>query len=283
MTTHLYTVCWNEADMLGFFFRHYDPWVDRYVIHDNGSTDGSLELLHAHPRVEVRSFEWVEPDSFLLSHQAMHNHVWKESRGLADWVVITSIDEHLVVPDCPMRTYLEECDQKGITLLPALGYQMLSEEFPEPDETLCVSRTWGAPWRKMSKLSIWNPEVIEETNYSIGRHEATPMGRVKLARRDELLLLHYKYIGFERTLARHATLLTGLGSKDTASDGGQFKYTWSREQLREDWDQIAARAVDVTSPDLRPWSSHLERRWWRRKLRQRLRRRAALFIANRRG
>ena len=29
--------------MLAFFFRHYDPWVDRYVIYDDGSTDGSLE------------------------------------------------------------------------------------------------------------------------------------------------------------------------------------------------------------------------------------------------
>ena len=37
---HLYTICWDEADMLGFFFRHYDSWVDRYVIYDDGSTEG---------------------------------------------------------------------------------------------------------------------------------------------------------------------------------------------------------------------------------------------------
>jgi Glycosyl transferase family 2 len=94
---HLYTVCWDEADMLGFFFRHYDPWVDRYVIYDDGSTDGSLEILRAHAKVEVRSFSCTEADSFVLSQNALQNEMWKESRGHADWVVITAIDELLWV------------------------------------------------------------------------------------------------------------------------------------------------------------------------------------------
>ena len=95
---HLYTLCWDEADMLGFFFRHYDPFVDRYVIYDDGSTDGSREILSAHPKVELRDFPRTDPDSFVLSHRAMQNEAWKESRHRADWIVITAIDEHLHVP-----------------------------------------------------------------------------------------------------------------------------------------------------------------------------------------
>ncbi|MBI4190914.1 MAG: glycosyltransferase family 2 protein, partial [Betaproteobacteria bacterium] len=45
---HLYTMGWNEERLLPFFFRHYDPWVDRYVIYDDNSTDATLEMLHAH-------------------------------------------------------------------------------------------------------------------------------------------------------------------------------------------------------------------------------------------
>jgi hypothetical protein len=30
----IYALCWNEADLLSFFFRHYDPIVSRYFIFD---------------------------------------------------------------------------------------------------------------------------------------------------------------------------------------------------------------------------------------------------------
>ena len=46
--------------MLPFFFRHYDPIVDRYIVYDDGSTDRTLEMLAAHPRVEVRPFARTE-------------------------------------------------------------------------------------------------------------------------------------------------------------------------------------------------------------------------------
>jgi hypothetical protein len=73
---HLYTVCWDEADMLGFFFRHYDPWVDRYVIYDDGSTDGSLDILRANPRVEVGSSNEPTP-----SHSFCRTHGCSSTRG----------------------------------------------------------------------------------------------------------------------------------------------------------------------------------------------------------
>jgi Glycosyl transferase family 2 len=54
MRIDLYTRCWNDADMLGFLFRHYDPLVQRFVVYDDGSTDDSLEILRSNPKVEVR-------------------------------------------------------------------------------------------------------------------------------------------------------------------------------------------------------------------------------------
>ena len=31
--------------MLPFFFKNYDPWVDRYFVYDDGSEDNSIDLL----------------------------------------------------------------------------------------------------------------------------------------------------------------------------------------------------------------------------------------------
>ncbi len=156
MKIHLYTISWNEADMLGFFFRHYDPWVDRYFIYDDGSTDGTLEALKSHPRMELRKFERTDPGSFVASHQKMQNNSWKESRKEADWIVMTAIDEHLHVPGISMRDYLERNRSKGVTLLHGMGFQMVSEDFPGESETLCQTRTIGCPYARLSRLSIFN-------------------------------------------------------------------------------------------------------------------------------
>jgi hypothetical protein len=37
--------------MLPYFFRHYDTLVSRYFVFDDGSTDRSVDLLNAHPKV----------------------------------------------------------------------------------------------------------------------------------------------------------------------------------------------------------------------------------------
>jgi hypothetical protein len=60
----------------------------------------------------------------------MQQHAWRESRGQADWVVITAIDEHLWVRGRDMQSYLAELASDGVTCVPALGFDMNSETFP---------------------------------------------------------------------------------------------------------------------------------------------------------
>jgi hypothetical protein len=141
---HLYTILWNEEDMLPFFFRHYDPLVDRYIIYDDGSTDNTLKLLAAHDHIEVRPFVRTYPTSYVLSAQALHDNMWKESRGQADWVIITAVDEHLYHP-AGLRWYLRVVRWRGITAVPALAFQMVADAFPSPDEYLAKTRRFGAP------------------------------------------------------------------------------------------------------------------------------------------
>ncbi|MBP1610218.1 MAG: glycosyl transferase family 2 [Acidobacteria bacterium] len=263
MITHLYTVTWNEADILGFFFRHYDPWIDRYIVYDNGSEDETLALLRAHPRVEVRRFEWTAPGSFVWSHWQMQNTVWKESRGCADWVIITAVDEHLHVPGISMRDYLEDCRKQHITWIPAMGYQMVSEELPGADEHLSETRTFGAPDSDFNKLSIFNPDSISATNFWRGRHRASPTGRLRLPPRDQLLLLHYKHLGFEQTLTRYQWQLTALQGGDLAQKI-DFHYSWSRDRFSRQWNWLTHHAVDISAPAMKHWKHHLTTRYWRR-------------------
>ena len=99
MKIDLYTRCWNDAHMLGFMFRNYDDLVQRYVVYDDGSTDGSLDILAAHPKVEIRDqAAYRNPSSRILAALSLLETCWHESRGRADWVIVCDIDELLYHP-----------------------------------------------------------------------------------------------------------------------------------------------------------------------------------------
>lgn len=260
MKIDLYTMSWNEEQMLGFFFRHYDPIVARYVVYDDGSTDGTLHLLHSRPNVEVRRFKRVVEGSYVLSAQQLHNEVWKESRNRADWVIITAIDEHL--HHAHVIDYLTACKRGGVTAVPSLGFQMVAAAFPQPHVHLASSVTRGAPFAKMSKLSILDPSAIEETRFGAGRHIASPIGRVRYPDKDEVLNLHYKYLGIDYVRRRHAMLRSGLGEVDRQSGFGH-RYLYTDRETLADIAYFEARSFELMSPDIDLSDLHAEPRWWR--------------------
>jgi hypothetical protein len=139
---------------------------------------------------------------------------------------------------------------------------MLSNDMPETNEHLASTRTLGAPFGDMCKLSIFNPNAIRDSGFGAGRHFAEPVGILRYPRRDELLLLHYKYLGFERTYRRHCALNEGLGPTDIGYDFG-YQYRWSTEQLRQHWDGLLAQVVDVKDPAFNPWEIENLKPWWR--------------------
>jgi hypothetical protein len=260
MRIHLYALCWNDAPMLGFFFRHYDPLVTRYTIFDDRSDDGSLEILRAHPRVEAR----LVPDHLHPAEPGaavkVWNDCWKESRGDADWVIVGEIDEHLDHPD--LAGYLGACAAAGATVIPALGFDMISRRFPMPDERLCTTLTFGIPRPGMSKLSIFNPDAIEEINYGLGRHRAVPTGHVLAPHRDEVLNRHHKYIDVAYVRERHRALRARL-SKEEIANGAADHWFYDDKVLLREWVKAERAAVNLADPSLDFDRLHPDTvRWW---------------------
>src|ERR1041385_460119 len=258
MTIHLYTITWNEMAMLAFFFRHYESWVDRFFIYDDGSTDGTLDYLRGKPNVELRSFPRTHPDSFVLSQQALQDQCWKESRGEADWVIVTAIDEHLHHTD--MRDYLAVCRARGVTYIPALGYHMLTDDFPEPHEHLARTRTIGAPDGEYNKLRIFNPDAIKETSFLVGGHKAAVEGRCVLPSPDEMLLLHYNDLGPAHPRDRNRSVGERLSAVERARNFG-FQYFYSDEEYQHVMAERRRTAVDLSDPSYFPWEDNPEPRW----------------------
>ena len=246
MRIDLYSLCRNEVHFLPFFFRHYDPLVNRYVIFDDGSTDGTREMLRAHPKVDLRSFRRADPDSFVESERELFEECWKESRGRADWVLLVNLDEFLYHRD--LRTYLERGRADGVTVIPATGYQMVSSRFPEAGEPLTTQVRTGVRWSQMDKTCVFDPDRVEQPGYGPGRHTADPRGEIRLPEMQELSLLHYKYLGADYLIRRLNHLRPGFGPGDRARNFGH-KYFWSREETVADFEAVRSSAREILSVD----------------------------------
>ncbi|HTJ65849.1 MAG TPA: glycosyltransferase family 2 protein [Alphaproteobacteria bacterium] len=237
----LYCLCWNDARMLPHFFRHYDDIVDRYYIYDNGSTDGSLDMLAAHGRVEVTHFD-TPGDSFVAEELRLSETIWQTARGRADWVLVIDIDEHIYHTD--LKGYLRDCAEKGITAIDAIGYEMVSDAFPAGREPLYEQVTEGVRADKQDKLVAFNPDAVIKSNYQPGRHEANPEGRIVRPARREVQLLHFKHLGMDYLTRRSGELLTGLKDGDIERDWG-IQYTWNRDQIAEHFENLKQAALPV--------------------------------------
>lgn len=262
---YLYTIGRNEEHILPYFFRHYDSFVDHYVFYDDNSTDSSLSIIRQNPKAEIRPFPKVVADSFVLSSQLIHESCWKECKGIADWVIMTDMDEFLYHPD--MRAYLKRCTDQGVTIIPALGFQMLSEELPKEDKELTELVKRGSPWVRMNKLGIFNPEKVLETGQALGRHSAMPVGNLIYPERDEVLNLHYKYLSKDWTFQRNQDLAEQMGKLDNANQWG-YRYRWTKEKLADSFSEFYATSLENIFIEFDTYhQSHLigEERWWRKK------------------
>jgi hypothetical protein len=236
---HLYCLCWNDARMLPYFFRHYDGIVDKYFVFDNGSTDKSIAILKSHPRVEFTHFD-VSGDSFVDEERRLSETIWRGSN--ADWVIITDIDEHIYHPNLP--EYLRRCTERGVTAIRSIGYEMVSNTVPASVKPLVELVTTGVRSSGHDRLCIFNPRALTATNFNPGRHKAMPEGRVVWSDYREVLLLHYKQLGQRYLVTRSAELSQGLRPRDLEQGWG-LHYTWSPARIRENWRALKAAAGPV--------------------------------------
>lgn len=240
---HLYALCWNEERMLPFFFRHCDRFVDRYVILDDHSTDGSVDLLDAHPRVEWRNYE-VDGSSFLDTATSLYNEMWKPSRGAADWVVVCNVDELIWHPD--LVGELSRLRRERFTLLTTRGYEMASVRFPSSPRQLTESVRWGAPRDRAGKPCVFSPDAIEEIGFVPGRNEAHAIGDVRSPTTATIDLLHYKRLGFRYFRQRSRELGGALREGDRANRALR-SYLGDDRQLAREYLRFALRARPVPS------------------------------------
>jgi FkbM family methyltransferase len=256
LTVYAFAVCRNEEKMLPYYLKHYEQIANKIIILEGGSTDSTLAILKAHPKVEIISAPSEKMDNFDL--MGFRNEYYKNYKYDADFVIVSDIDE-LVLVD---RKQLKEYQDTGITIPRIIGYQMVSPAYPaNKDKQIYeqVRKGFVDPqW--MNKSVIFNPGKVE-INYTMGCHQCNPVGRV-ITSQDVLKLLHFKYIGYNEFINRSKANSERLSDSDL-NNNLAFHYKEDAKMTMQDFWKLEEKSVDVfyqslifNRPDLEkqdPW------------------------------
>ena len=195
---HYYSLCWNEEVILPFTMGYYSEFCQKMVIMDNESDDRSPTIINSFANAEMRTYQSnkeIRDDIYL----GIKNNIWKESRGIADWIIICDADEVLYHPN--LADKLDELKAKGVTIIKPYGYDMYSENLPH--ESIFEIKNGVKDNRHFGKCVIFNPNQIDEINFKAGCHQCKPKGKIKFYKGDDIKLLHYKYLNLDYVLKRH--------------------------------------------------------------------------------
>ena len=195
---HVYAVCKNEIEFLPFITSYYKNIADKIIIYDNQSVDGSKEYIASHPLCTLKEYN-TKNELRDDIHMFIKNSVWKDSIGVADWVIVADLDE--LIYHKSLIKELQLYKKLGVTIPTVEGFNMISKTYPVKGESIIKQVKYGAYSRQYSKNIIFDPNKITEINFTAGGHSIEPVGDVKFG--GYLKLLHYKYLGTDdRMLTR---------------------------------------------------------------------------------
>lgn len=239
---HYYTLCWNEEKILSLVLDYYSQFCEKMTVLDNESDDNSHAIINSYTNATVRTYSsngQIRDDIYLQ----IKNNVWKESRGIADWVIVCDTDEILYHPS--LMEKLDELKAKGVSIIRPYGFDMFAEDFPK--QSLLEIKTGVEDNRHLRKCIIFNPNMIEEINFKAGCHKCFPKGQVKYYEKDDFKLLHYKSLGLDYLINRYDMFKKRLSTFNLENRLGKH-YLTEKENIRINYLNKLSKSVNVFEP-----------------------------------
>jgi glycosyltransferase involved in cell wall biosynthesis len=240
LVIHVYTVCWNEEQMMPHFLSHYAAIAQRIVVYDNMSTDSTPDIVRSHTLAELRSFDTkgIFDD---VENIRIKNSAYQDSRGVADFVVVVDTDEFIHHPD--LQQLLLDYKRTGVTLPKTRGFDMTGWRFPPPQRRIVDAVRMGREREHYAKKSIFDPSL--DINFSVGAHKCKPVGNVVESGDSDIALLHFHYVGLLRCVRRHRVIRGRLGQWHHTRPEVAVQYKWGSLKVVVQFLRTRLRSHDV--------------------------------------
>lgn len=220
MILHAYCHVRNEKPICGFWLRHYAQFCTELHVFDDGSTDGTRELVSAHPKATLHDMPFTGLDENALIDLA-HETI-KGSTDRADYVMWPDVDEFLHHPE--MLACLARFKSSGYNVVRTLGMNMMGAPLPADDgmsQLTDIYRT-GVRAPVYSKPIIVAPD--SGVRWSCGKHALANEAELRVMPDYKhyepeywrVRLLHYRYLDPQYCRERNARQYDRSTAKTTA-------------------------------------------------------------------
>lgn len=209
----------QERDLMGFWLRHYAAFCDELHVFDDASTDGTREIVSAHPKAKLHDISFTGLDETALLDLA-HYEINCMS-GKADWCIWADVDEFVFAVN--IRERLNALRACGYPFCRTVGFNMMGSPLP-PDtgEQLTDIYRTGVRAPVYSKPIIVNPSA--GIQWSRGKHTMQNAAMLlEVPWHDEykpdplrIKLLHYRFLTPEYCRERNARQYERSVTKETA-------------------------------------------------------------------
>ena len=243
MTVNVYTFCWNEMEILPFVVDYWKKYADHVYVYDNGSTDGSIDFLKQYDWITVRNFYTPGKNNTVMKD--MKNSIWKESKGVADWVVVCDLDELLVAKD--IRKSLQRVHDEGYTIIYPNWYTFVADKKPVYEEGKMLHENYPFAQHGPGKVIAFDPNKIDDINFSVGSHQWKPTGTVKYYGQDQsgdIYTLHIcNNLGVEYKIKKYEIAKNRRSYHDVESKHGMH-YTMPPDIIKRDYKNLLKCATN---------------------------------------
>ena len=252
-----YKICWitlckDEIDILPFVSKYWEGLgVNKVVVFDNGSTDGSLEYLAKLPYVSIRHFD-SEGQNDLL-HKKIKEEAYIEYKDSYDIIVISDMDEIFYFKnlEAVWDVFINERYNCMVTPI----YSLCEDFKPTPEEGKLLHEQCHKFYKQrmnhmkgfdnVSKISIFNCKETNSINMSVGQHYVSTNPSMKILLSNDGFCLHIdKGFGNKYRYNIKHKMNENL-SEENKKYGMCIEYGDSYEKMKREYENNQENSFDI--------------------------------------
>lgn len=245
-------LCFNEMDILPFVKQYWEKLeVDKVVVFDNGSTDGSIEYLQQFDWIEVRHFDSDGQNDII--QKSIKEQAYMELKDQYDIIIISDMDECFYFND--FKALGQRMIDEGYNCLVVPNYALCEDYKPQYNDDLLLHEQCHMFYKQklnhmngfeeLSKISIFNCKATDKVSMSVGQHYVMTSPRMMVMLSKDGFCLHIdKGFGIDYKFKVRQKMNDNL-SQTNKNSGMCVEYSKSYEELEKEYVKNQKNSFDL--------------------------------------